>query len=923
MVNRAGMLSVAVVVLFLVVPNAAFAGFGVKSLSTEFINQDGSPDVQAGSHPWAMKTDFELNIANAAGTASEGDLKDFIDELPAGFVGDPTATPKCTTQQFTTQRQTLLGSDIGESCPMSTQVGYAEVNVGGTVLRNIGVFNLVPTPNIPATFGFTVFGLKVLLTPSLRTGGDYGITVSVKDASQAKDVIGASIRLWGVPADPSHNTERIPDLECEHANLLGLTQGCSARAPLRVFLTMPSACSEKLTTVVHADSWQEPGIFQTVSAESVNSSGEPVGVVGCERLDFTPTVSVQPDTSVADTPTGLDVDVHIPQLVDPEGLAASTLRGTIVTLPRGVSVNPSTADGLEVCTPVEIGIKEPGPASCPDASKVGSVEIATPILEEPLKGSVYVAAQEDNPFNSLLALYVVAEAHGVLVKLAGKVEPNPVTGQLTTTFEENPQQPFSDLKLDFFGGPRAALVTPLTCGSYESTAVLTPWSGGLPVSSSSEFNITSGCGGGFAPSFAAGTSSNAGGTFSPFSATFSRSDTDEYLGGLAVKMPQGLLGTLAKVPICGEPQAQQGACPSASEIGHTTVGAGAGLDPIFLPQAGQPADPVYLTGPYKGAPFGLSIVVPAVAGPFNLGTVVVRAAINVDPRTAQITITSDPLPTILRGIPLQVKTVNVTVDRPGFTFNPTSCEPLKIESTITSTQGATASPSSPFHAVECAQLPFKPKLTATTEGKASANNGGNGASLIVSISSKGGPGVKGEEANIKKVDVQLPNGLSARLRTLQHACTEQQFAKNPAGCPKESDVGTAVANTPVLPVPLKGPVYFVSHGGKAFPEVIIVLQGDGVTLDLAGETLIKGKITYSHFQTVPDAPISSFKLTLPERKFSALASPAGNLCGKTLLMPTSIEGQNGIIIKQNTKLGVTGCHKKTTKTKKARKSKKS
>jgi hypothetical protein len=912
MVRRASALCAGVAVLFVLLCGPAFARFGFQSFGVHFENPGGSSDTQAGSHPWEMVTEFLLTTTtNGEGKViPQGDLKDLRAELPEGLSGDPTAAPKCTAQQFSTERATMF-SNVTESCPISTQIGLATLKLGLQGTFPVALYNLVPPPGGPAEFGFTVLGLTGILTPSVRTGGDYGLTVNVKDASQAQSFFAVAVGVWGVPADPIHNGERGPHAFCEPLS----AEGCSAGIPRKAFLTMPTACSGPLVTRIYADSWQEPAapgapLPAEAFSETTGAGGEPVGITGCETLDFSPSVSIQPDTTAADSPTGLDVDVHVPQNDNPEGLAEAELKRAVFTLPPGMTVNPSTAGGLAACTPAEIGIENANPVSCPNASKIGTVEVTTPLLEEPLTGSIFIAQQEHNKFNSLLAMYIVAEADGVLIKLAGKVEPDPNTGQLTAVFDDNPQQPFSDLKVDFFGGPHAALVTPPSCGTFKSTVVLSPWSGTTPVTLEPSFNITSACNSGFSPSFTAGTSSNLAGSFSPFSATFSRTDTDQYLGGLSVKMAPGLLGTLAKVPLCGEPQAQQGTCPTASIIGHTTVAAGAGIDPISLPVAGQPANPVYLTGPYNGAPFGLSIVVPAIAGPFNLGSEIVRAAINVDPHTAQITITSQPLPTILRGIPLQVKTVNVTVDRPGFTFNPTSCEPLKINATITSTQGVSAPASSPFQAAECAHMPFKPKFTATTEGKASANNGGNGASLIVQVSSKGGPGTKGEEANIRKVDVQLPKGLSARLRTLQRACTEQQFAKNPAGCPKESNVGTAEAITPVLPVPLKGFAYFVSHGGRAFPELIVVLQGDGVTLDLNGETLIKKVITYSHFETVPDAPISSFKLTLPERKFSALASPAGNLCGKTLLMPTTIEGQNGAVIKQSTKLNVTGCHKR-------------
>jgi hypothetical protein len=394
---------------------------------------------------------------------------------------------------------------------------------------------------------------------------------------------------------------------------------------------------------------------------------------------------------------------------------------------------------------------------------------------------------------------------------------------------------------------------------------------------------------------------------------------------------------LSSVPLCEEPQASIGRCSSASEIGHTTVGAGAGSAPIYLPVAGQPPDPVYLTTGYKGAPFGLSVVVPAVAGPFNLGNVVVRAAINVDPHTGQVTITSDPLPQILDGIPLRLRTVNVNIDRPGFTFNPTNCEALTVTSNIASAHGARAALSSPFQVANCATLAFKPSLSASTQGNTSK---ADGASLVVHVSANEGPGTTPHvpaQANISKVDVSLPRALPPRLTTLQKACTEAQFASNPAGCPPASDVGTAVAHTPVLPVALEGPAYLVSHGGAAFPDLVIVLQGDGVVIDLVGNTQIKNGITYSRFESVPDAPISTFELKLPQGPYSLLGASqslcaAGKLVtvrkrvsrrlrGKIqhlveqvkraepepLVLPTTISGQNGAVLTQATKVAVTGC----------------
>jgi hypothetical protein len=525
---------------------------------------------------------------------------------------------------------------------------------------------------------------------------------------------------------------------------------------------------------------------------------------------------------------------------------------------------------------------------------------------------------------------------GIVVKIPGHVDVDPVTGQLTGVFDESPQLPFSDLKLTFKSGPRAPVALPASCGSSSTAAVLEPWShapsagevAGTPDAVVSDsFDVSEGCGArGFAPGFVAGTVDPQADGFSSFATSFSRSDSDQDLDAISVTTPPGLLGVLASVPLCGEPQAGEGKCSAASQIGHTVVTAGPGSAPLTVPEAGQPQAPVYLTTGYRGAPFGLSIVVPAVAGPFNLGDVVVRAAISVNPVTSQVTITSDPLPQTLDGIPLQTRTVDVSVDRPGFIFNPTNCSPSSVTGMIASAQGTTAGVSSPFEAANCATLPFKPVFSASVAGKASK---AGGAALSVKVASKGGPEPGGGEANIRSVKVDLPIQLPSRQSTLKLACLAATFEANPAGCPTEADVGVATVSTPVLAHPLTGPAYLVSHGGAAFPDLEIVLQGEGIRLVLDGNTVIKKGITSSIFKTVPDAPISKFELRLPTGKYSILAAYLPNkanysFCGQTLNMPTEITGQNGAVIKQTTKIAVTGCpkakktvkHKTTTKKKK-------
>jgi hypothetical protein len=552
-------------------------------------------------------------------------------------------------------------------------------------------------------------------------------------------------------------------------------------------------------------------------------------------------------------------------------------------------------------------------------------------------GAVYLAQQETFE-NSLIALYLVVEGQGAVIKLGGTVALDPGTGRITTTFDQNPQLPFSELKLKFFPGARAPLVTPSGCGSYAVSSQLTPWSGGAPAEPpSGSFAIESGCTHPFTPSFTAGSGYIQAGAYTSFSLTLDRHDGEQRLGSLRVTMPPGLLANLKSVPRCPEPQASNGECSPESQVGEATASSGPGTDPLWV-KGGR----VYLTGPYGGAPFGLSIVVPAVAGPFNLGNVITRSSIDVDPHTAQAIVTST-LPTIKDGIPLDVRTVNVTINRAGFIFNPTNCTPSAVTGTLTSTTGSTVPVSSPFDAVNCAALPFNPSFSSTTAGSGNFH----GASLDVKVSQKPG------EAAIHKVDTQLPLALPSRLVTLQKACTETQFAANPAGCPPGSNIGTATATTPLLNGPLTGPAYLVSHGGAAFPDLDIVLQGEGIKLVLTGNTDIKKGITYSRFETVPDAPISTFELKLPGGPGAVLAATK-NLCTPTktvtvtrhvtrrvhgrvrhltvkvkrsvpepLLMPTTITGQNGAVTQQNVKIAVAGCKKVTPKAKaKAKKHKK-
>ena len=584
-------------------------------------------------------------------------------------------------------------------------------------------------------------------------------------------------------------------------------------------------------------------------------------MTGCGTLSFNPSISVHPDTAVADSPTGLNVDVHVPQAPnDPSALATSMLKDATVTLPSGMAVNPAAADGLQACTQAQIGLDNASEPTCPDASKIGTAEIDSPIQADPLTGSIYLAQQSSNPFGSLLAIYVAVQSDGVLIKLAGDLVPDPATGQLTTVFSNNPQLPFTDFKLDFFGGNRAALVTPDSCGTFTTTSSLAPWSGNAAATASDSFAISSGCVSGFSPTFTAGVSNPQAGASSLFGLSFSRADSDQKLSGLAVTLPPGLLAKVGRVPLCSDSDANAGTCPASTQVGTAQVGAGAGSEPFFLPGR------VYLTGTYKGGQYGLAVVVPVLAGPLNLGTVVVRASINIDPTDARVTVVSDPLPTILDGIPLRLRRVDVRLDRPGFMVNPTSCDPTRLTGTLTSAAGASANVASRFQVGGCQALGFSPKLSIKLSGKGQTHSGSH-PTLTANLTQPGG------QANIRSAVVSLPLSLALDPTNSAHVCSYDVATAvhgGAVGCPASTIVGTATAVTPLLSQPLTGKVYLVQgirfgpqgQRIRTLPSLLAALRGQ-IALDLRATTSVTniGQLVTT-FSTIPDAPVSKFTLTI-------------------------------------------------------------
>jgi hypothetical protein len=915
--------------------------FGVEDFELRAEEEGGLLDTRAGSHPFQVTGTFIFNQGEEKRDPSSHNPivfptelpKDIDTLLPPGLIGNPTPLPTCSTAQFT--RLSAKGGP-GENpeedqCPTQSAVGVAAVRIeepvfAGYATVTVPVFNLEAAFGEPARFGFAVpvGGITVTLDTALRSGPgeDYGVTVSSLNTSQESGVLSAQVSFWGVPGDPRHDASRgwsclaesqgFNHAPCEHSEV--------SHPP--AFLTMPSSCEGPLRASARVSSWLSPQVFQTVLPTEALQSLD-----GCNQLPFTPTIQAQPSTDRASAPTGLDfnLDFHDEGLTSAEGSSQSQLKDISVTLPEGLTVNPSAGVGLSGCTQADYAREslssDPG-EGCPESSKLGTVEVQSPLLPVAVHGSLYIAEPYENPFNSLLSLYVVLKnpEKGILIKLAGKVSPDPVTGRLTTTFNDNPPVAFSHFNFHFREGQQAPLISPPACGTYQTEARLSPFSEPSSILTDfSAFQITKGFDGGpcpagvpFSPQIQAGLQSNNAGNFSPFYLHLTRSDADAEISEFSTNMPPGLEGVLSGIPFCPEAdialaRAKSGAaeqaspsCPQASLLGHSLVGTGVGAVLAYTPGS------IYLAGPYDGDPFSLLSVTSAVVGPFDLGTVAIRFGLRIDPHTAQVSVdpsASEPIPTILQGIVTHVRDIRVYIDRPNFTLNPTSCDPMAIQSTLKSNLGQLSTVSSRFQASNCSSLKFAPKFSVSTSARTSK---AKGASLTTKLSYP--PNSLGSYANIAKVKVELPKQLPSRLTTLQKACPAAQFDANPAGCPGPSFIGHATVHTPLLPVPLEGPAIFVSHGNEAFPSLQIVLQGYGVTIDLVGTTLIRNGVTSTTFKSTPDTPFSTFELTLPQGPYSALAANA-DLCANKLYMPSEFTAQNGALSKQRTPIKVAGCKK--------------
>ncbi len=870
----------------LLAPAAARADFGFEpgSVAMRAENSDGTLVRQAGSHPYAFTFQFALKTIGG-GATDGGKMRNVIVDLPLGMAGNPLAVPACNRQDF----EAL-------TCEPSSQVGVLRTILPGIGEANGPLYNLVPPPGSAAQVGFSSLGFTLLGSASVRTEEGYGVRVT--GTNLPLESTASTVTIWGTPADPSHDPER----GSAEQGTLGSSSGVE---PLP-YLTLPSSCLTPPELTVRASSTANPDVYVSETAPLRDDGGNPVALSGCDAVPFTPTVLAAPSTAAAESAAGLTFQLSLPNkgLLNPKaGVVAETQpQKTVVTLPAGITANPAAVNGQAACT-----LQQYKATSCPTGSELGTLTAQTPLLEEGIEGSVYLAAPGDNPFDSLLALYIVARApeRGVLVKQAARVEADPATGQLTTTIEGLPPVPYSSFDLRLREGPRAPLITPQACGTYETVAKLYPFSDPeTPVERTAPFTVSSGAGGGAcaaseaelpnSPSISAGSVAPLAGAYSPFVFKISRADGTQRFGAVEVAPPAGLVAKLAGVPYCpesgiaaaegrtavgdGAAEVAQPSCPLASQVGTVIAGAGAGPTPYYV------QGKVYLAGPYKGAPLSFEIVTPAMAGPFDLGVVAERAPIYVDEETAEITVKSDPLPSFLHGIPLAIRSASVQMDRTEFTRNPTNCEPTTVGGALTSLTGSVAPLSQRFQVGSCRGLDFKPKLKISLKGP--TRRTGHPALKAVVTFPKGDPG-----ANIASTQVSLPPGEFLDQSNLSKVCTQPQLRSQT--CPASSVYGHAKAWSPLLDKPLEGPVYLGVGYGHQLPDIVADLNGQI-------RILVHGKVDTSKkhglrntFEVVPDAPVSRFVLEMKGGKKYGLLVNSENVCGKAQTASARFVGHNG------------------------------
>ncbi len=915
------------------VPSAAQASFGFQPGSAGFnvrATAEGGtePATLAGSHPYSLITEANLNMN---GQFSDGDLKDLALDQPPGLIENPTSIPKCTPAQFSKPRVSPFESSLAsESCPGTTQIGIVTLKSshGGGETRTFGVFNLTPPPGFPSQFGFAAYGVPVTITPRVReTGSEYGVTLEMKNLSQQIDITGFRMVIWGTPWAISHDAQRgnclneqtpssgyakcpVSELEPPHAT--------------QAYLTLPTSCEGPLSFHIHADSWQQAG---SVEATSTGAPDEALG--GCDALAFTPVPSASLSTNRASSPSGYDFTLNnnTEPLLNPTARATSQVKKAVLTLPEGMSVNPSVASGLGTCSEAQFAAETvasaPG-AGCPNVSKVGELIVESPILEGQIEGSMFFATPRENRFGTLLALYLVAKApdRGIMIKVAGRVDSDPATGRLTATFDNLPQLPYSHFNVDFREGQRSPLATPSSCGEYSTEIDTSPWlNPDTVLHQVSPFTLSAGVGGGpcpqglapFGPGAAAGTLNSNASAYSPFYLHLTRTDGEQEITSYSASLPPGLLGKIAGIPFCSEAQieaaklqtgaesASDPACPQASLIGHTYTGYGVGQTLSYAPGT------LYLAGPYHGSPLSIVAIDSAKIGPFDLGTVVIRSAIRINPLTSQISIDSagsDPIPHILDGFPLRLRDIRIYIDRSQFMVNPTSCEPFSVTSTLTGagvrfsdpSDDSTAAAPTPFQVSNCAALGFRPALSLTLKGE---HERGNHPILKAVLRPREG------DANLGKATVTLPPKLFLAQENIGTVCTPKQFAAH--ACPPASIYGHATAETPLLSEPLTGPVYLRTNGSaRVLPDLVVALSGRGVEIEAVGKIDSRLGGLRARFEGLPDAAVTKFTMSLRGGDKGLIAN-ATNTCTNPQVATAKFIGQDNAVQAQRVKLKVTSC----------------
>jgi hypothetical protein len=841
---------------------------------------------QAGAHA-DLTMAFELSSEK---NTPVGLTRDVHIHLPPGMIGNPQAIPHCTALQF--------GGSTGESCPINTQVGVAELVLGGTTPGSFTepLYNLEsPGGDIVARFGFYAALYPTIVNVRVDPH-DYSLVASAEGAAAAAGLIAAKTTVWGVPAAPEHDQFRITPKEALEGG--APPGGRPSGLPEAPFLANPTDCSLERQISFTATSYEFPDEPSTKTAPFPK-------ITGCGKLVFAPSFTAIPTNPEASAPTGLEAELKIPQDETPKGLATSTLKGAVVSLPEGMTVNAAAGDGLAACSVGQVHFEENVPAECPDAAKIGTAELDVPALEHVLKGAVYQRTPEPG---HLFRFWLVTDEQGVHLKLPAEINTNPLTGQVTTLFlgiaslGGNPQVPVEDIKLNVFGGPRAPLATPPSCGTYQTHYEFTPWSGKAPAVGDTPMQITQGCNkGGFSPVLSGGTLSFAAGAFTPFTMTLTRQDGEAKPESLEVHLPQGLLAKLGGVPLCPDAQAATGDCPVSSQIGTLNAASGVGPLPLWIPQPGKSPTAIYLSGPYKGAPYSIVAKVPAQAGPFDLGTIVNRSAIYVDPNTALATVKTDPLPQILEGVPILLRALHVDINRPEFTLNPTSCKEKQISATVQATNGAIANPSTPFQATNCASLGYTPKLKLSFKG--STKRSGNPA---VSATLTQPPG----QANTAATTVILPSSEFIDQSHINNPCTRVQFNANE--CPPGSILGHVKATSPLLDQPLEGPVYFRSNGGeRELPDIVLDLNGQ-IHIILVGfvDSVHKKGSEVSRvrtrFMNVPDAPVGKVQISFFGAKKGLIENHV-NLCAKKRRVKLNFTAQNGRTQNTEPAINIAGC----------------